>query len=72
MEEQKKMKLVYARWKHVRAFLKGIDEPLSSFTMTIRRIWQKCPGEPSAGRWIYEVEIPKKYINGSLEDSRTE
>lgn len=60
------MKLVYTRWKDVRKLLRSIDEPLGPFTITISpRIL--------AGRRIYDVEIPTKFIDGSLEvDSRSE
>jgi len=60
------MKLVYVRWKDVRAFLRSIDEPVSmGFQIIICTKWQKF--KPSklneaGGRWVYEVSIPEEMI----------
>jgi len=54
------MKLVYTRWKDVKKFLSSIDEPLGKFTIVISpRILD--------GRRVYDVEIPREFIDGSLE-----
>lgn len=56
------MKLVYVKWKHVKAFLGSIDKPVSKvFRIIIRSKWLDCPG-PQPGRWVYEVEIPEEMI----------
>ena len=53
------MKLVYVKWKDVRAFLRSMDEPVSSeFQIIIRTTWQS----PPRSRWVYEVEIPPEII----------
>lgn len=60
------MKLVYVRWKDVRAFLRSIDEPVSSaFQIIIRKKWQRL--QPSKlnkaeGLWVFEVDIPEEMI----------
>lgn len=56
------MKLVYTKWKEVKAFLASMDEPASSeFQIIIRTKWVHCPG-PQPGRWVYEIEIPVEMI----------
>lgn len=56
------MKLVYVKWKAVKAFLASMDEPVSSeFQIIIRTVWQTPDykmGLKGKGRWVYEVEIP--------------
>lgn len=59
------MKLVYTRWKDVKKFLASIDEPIGTFTI-------KISPRILANRRVYDVEIPRDLIDGSLEeDSRT-
>ena len=51
------MKLIYTKWKQVKAFLRSMDEPISSeFQIIIRTKWQNR--DPFPGRWVYEIEIP--------------
>lgn len=49
------MKLIYVKWKQVKAFLRSMDEPVSSeFQIFIRKKWIAYP----RCIWVYEVEIP--------------
>lgn len=59
------MKLVYTRWKDVKKFLASIDEPLGKFTIVI------SPRILPSGRRVFDVEIPRELIDGSL-DAETE
>jgi len=55
------MKLIYMKWKEVKAFLSSIDEPVSSkFQIIISTKLQNR--YPLPVRWVYEVEIPEEMI----------
>lgn len=60
------MKLVYVKWKQVKAFLASMDEPVSSeFQIIIRTMWQTPDpkmGKKGKGRWVYEIEIPVNMV----------
>lgn len=57
------MRLVYVKWKELKAFLRILDKPTSTdFKLIITTHWQPPNIEGQMPRLVWHVEIPQEYI----------